>query len=471
MHFIPGRQALSNRTGFNPAGTLVITSARASERPLHEWYERALVPLRSEVRLQLQLEVQLELLQPIRWRTVRLVLVLMVVLVLVVVVVGMVPGDGTVVVVGAMLGGRPVFLLPCARRAPAPWRRWSRHRIRGSIAPDPLVDLLVLDQVRLLPERFRAHLAPERLLARLRAAQPVRFRERTERAQPEVVATVLVVLVVLVAMAVPLQVPAVQDEIVGGDTTEPGGLVEVDISSPQYDVELGASSLIGGPCCSRFCSSGMYPCVSRLCSVELVPDDVCTGELGRISSLSESCCVTISFPSGTPVHVPSIHASRSIHESRVSLPSSFSTLLLGTVVSAIADPMIAAMSSIELMSYSDSSLLSTNIRAPDTESAPFMTQLSAGALEPSEKSFTSARLHPPVPPALPPLSGPPGPSGLSTESGRQVEVDETMLLSLPVVPRLVPVPGAPLPFPLVPPPRWEPPPPPVAPPLAYVFCV
>ena len=66
---------------------------------------------------------------------------------------------------GATLGlAGPPFASARARRA----SRLHRHRLRWSIAPDPLVDLLVLDQVRLLPERFRADLAPERFLARVR---------------------------------------------------------------------------------------------------------------------------------------------------------------------------------------------------------------------------------------------------------------------------------------------------------------
>lgn len=38
---------------------------------------------------------------------------------------------------------------------------------RVLVPADPLVDLLVLDEVRLLPERFRAHVAPERFLPRV----------------------------------------------------------------------------------------------------------------------------------------------------------------------------------------------------------------------------------------------------------------------------------------------------------------
>uniref|UniRef100_A0A182UXJ5 Uncharacterized protein n=1 Tax=Anopheles merus TaxID=30066 RepID=A0A182UXJ5_ANOME len=382
---------------------------------------------------------------------------------------------------GATLGlAGPPFAPARARRA----SRLHRHRLRWSIAPDPLVNLLVLDQVRLLPERFRADLAPERFLAlagarggrggggggvgivaepQLGTAQAVRFAERrSDRAEPEVRVPVLMVMVSGL-----LQVPAVEYEIVGGGRddrpgwTSGGGDELAAVGRRAGRFQLDRRSVLQPVLEQR------HPCVSRLCRVELVPVDVWTGEFGRISSLSESCCVTISLPpSGTPLQVPSIHASRSIQESRVSLPSSFSTLLLGTVVSAIADPMIAAMSSIELMSYSDSSFVSTNIRAPDTESAPFMTQLSAGALEPSENSFTSARLHV----CEPPLSAL-APSGLSTESGRQVDVEDTMLLSLPVEPTLLPVPGAPpVPFvvPLLPP-RW--PFVPLVAAFAYVFCV
>uniref|UniRef100_A0A8W7PVA5 Uncharacterized protein n=1 Tax=Anopheles coluzzii TaxID=1518534 RepID=A0A8W7PVA5_ANOCL len=457
----------------------------------HERYERSMEPmLACRILFQLQLQVQFQLggkAVPIAVGTI---------------------GAGN----GATLGlAGPPFASARARRA----SRLHRHRLRWSIAPDPLVDLLVLDQVRLLPERFRTDLAPERFLARatggrryeraarllrlllvgsslafwcrrgvagarggrggggggvgivaepqLGTAQAVRFAERrSDRAEPEVRVPVLMVMVPGL-----LQVPAVEYEIVGGGRDDrPGWTSGGGDELAAVGRRAGRFQLDRRPVLQPVLEQ-RHPCVSRLCRVELVPVDVWTGEFGRISSLSESCCVTISLPpSGTPLQVPSIHASRSIQESRVSLPSSFSTLLLGTVVSAIADPMIAAMSSIELMSYSDSSFVSTNIRAPDTESAPFMTQLSAGALEPSENSFTSARLHV----CEPPLSAL-VPSGLSTESGRQVDVEDTMLLSLPVEPTLLPVPGAPpLPFvfPLLPP-RW--PFVPLVAAFAYVFCV
>lgn len=42
------------------------------------------------------------------------------------------------------------------------------RRARGPLVPaDPLVYLLVLDEVRFLPEGLRTHVAPERLLARV----------------------------------------------------------------------------------------------------------------------------------------------------------------------------------------------------------------------------------------------------------------------------------------------------------------
>lgn len=45
----------------------------------------------------------------------------------------------------------------------------GRNSSANLIPTDPLVDLLVFDQMRLLPERFPAHFTPERFLACMRS--------------------------------------------------------------------------------------------------------------------------------------------------------------------------------------------------------------------------------------------------------------------------------------------------------------